>query len=172
MERLFLPPGDEGRIDAFFAVIGKPYDLLSSKDPRLSKLSLVSVNHNRRISPIYKKTEITTSDYHWLERTVGTISVSAVLVTFDFSGDHCDNVAMIARQISDNLDDLRRSGHLKWAQVDLEGKIPGWKPYSCVTKRMDLPLERSATCTFVPCSECMKFDDQEFERCRYFKCSR
>jgi len=169
LERLFLPLGHEDRVDAFFAVIGKPFNLLSTDDPRLSKLDLVSVDHRKRIAPVYKKVEITPADYEWLDRPVETIAVGAALVTFDFRGDHCENVAMIARQISDNLDELRRFGHNKWSQVDLNAEIIGWQRYECVEKKMNLQIDPSAMCKFVPC-DCDQFEGDDYDRCVYFKC--
>lgn len=137
LEKMLSPEAD---IDAFLAVVGKPSTLLSAKDPRFSNLRLVPITDERAFT-LYQKAEIKREDYDWVETPVETISVRAALISFDFRGEQCDNVAMMARQISDNLEDLQRFGHRKWGEVKLEAPVPGWTRYDCVTERIRLPLK-------------------------------
>lgn len=136
LAKLLSPDTD---IDAFLAVVGKPSTLLSAKDPRFTNLRLVPLNDERALT-LYQKAQITPDDYSWVESPVETLSVNAALISFDFRGEQCDNVAMIARQISHNLEDLQRFGHRKWLEVKLEAGVQGWSRYDCVTERMNLPL--------------------------------
>jgi TRAP transporter TAXI family solute receptor len=141
---------DRARVDAVFYVAGKPVPLLSGADHQitgrqLAQLSLVSIPNNPA-PELYASAELARSTYDWLDRTVETVSVRAVLITYDFKGPQCEKVAMVTRLIADNLDELRRFGHEKWSDVDLGATVDGWQPYVCVTKYMST---RIAACRFL-----------------------
>ena len=142
---LGLEAGD--RVDAVFYVAGQPVPLLSGLDDRitqkhLAQLSLVAIPEDK-VSQRYNPAKFTKAAYPWLDRAVETVAVRAVLIAYDFKGQQCDNVAMAARLIKENLDELReRMGHEKWRDVDLDAPVPGWQPYACVTARMSTPLDR------------------------------
>jgi hypothetical protein len=141
---LLEPPGAT-RLDAVFYVAGQPVPLLSGADDRigsrqLAQLSLVAIPKNP-IPKLYSAAKLTPAAYPWIDRTVETVAVRAVLIAYDFKGPQCDNVAMVSRQIVDNLDELQRIGHEKWRDVDLNAKVDGWERYACVTRRLQTPIE-------------------------------
>lgn len=119
------------RIDAMFYVAGKPLRLLSDNDPRLSDLTLVSIE-TPRVTSKYTPTVITREDYRWLDRDVKTVGVRAVLMSFDFRQEQCDNVGMVANRIAANIEELREKiGHPKWRLVDLDTGVSGWERFAC-----------------------------------------
>lgn len=138
-----LLASDKPDIDAFFWVVGKPAAALTKADPRLASLRLVSITDARALQ-LYQKAEIGGDDYDWVQAPVATMAVKSALISFDFRGEQCDNVAMVARQIADNIEDLQRFGHPKWSQVDVNAEVPGWTRYECVKERMALPLLKPA----------------------------
>jgi uncharacterized protein len=146
---LGLEPGE--RVDAVFYVAGQPVPLLSGLDDRiterhLAQLSLVAVP-STSVSKRYSPAEFSKSTYRWLDRAVETVAVRAVLIAYDFKGQQCDNVAMTARLIKENLEELReRIGHEKWRDVGLDAEVPGWQPYGCVATRLSTPFDG---CRFV-----------------------
>ena len=140
LNRLFLDRSDPKFLDAFFMVVGKPFKLLSDNNPRLKDLTLVTVD-DERVFSLYKHGTISRADYAWLDRDIETAATLSALVTFDFRGTNCDSVAMIARQIEANLEELQRIGHPKWNEVRLKEPVPGWERYQCVTARLTAPLK-------------------------------
>jgi TRAP transporter TAXI family solute receptor len=135
-----LDARDGARIDAVFYVAGQPVPLLSGADSaitekQLSLLSLVSIPDNPAKS-LYSEARLTRSTYPWLDRAVETVAVRAVLITYDYKGLQCDNVAMAARLVADNLDELQRFGHQKWRDVNLAAAIQGWDRSPCVNRRV------------------------------------
>jgi TRAP transporter TAXI family solute receptor len=134
-----------GGVDAVFYVAGQPVPLLAGTDEgfetrQLAQLSLVTVPGDVA-RHLYAPAELTRSAYPWLDRPVNTVAGRAVLVTYDFKGPQCDNVAMIARLIAENLDELQRFGHEKWRDVDLNALVDGWQRSPCVTRRMSTPMQ-------------------------------
>lgn len=147
---LHLEPGAP-RVDAVFYVAGKPVPLLSGTDARLAEeqlaqLSVVAIPRNSSLGVQYGPAQLTGRDYPWLDLAVETVAVRAVLIAYNFRGRQCDNVAMVARLIKENLDELRRSGHEKWRDVDPDATVPGWERYACVERRM---WSRLDACRFV-----------------------
>jgi hypothetical protein len=138
-------------VDAVFYVAGQPVPLLSGEDDRiterhLSQLSLVAVPEDH-VSERYTPARLEKESYPWLDRAVATVSVRAVLIAYDFKGKQCDNVAMAARLVKENLDELReRIGHVKWRDVDPDAEVAGWERYACVAARWATPIEG---CRFV-----------------------
>jgi uncharacterized protein len=145
LDRLFLEPGDQNYLDAFFMVTGKPFSLLSGGNTRLNELTLVAINDERLFGDHagftpFRHARITNADYPWLNQDVETAATTAVLMTFNFLGNNRDNLAMVARLIKDNLDGLQKTGHAKWNEVRLDQPIPGWERYQSVVERMDTPV--------------------------------
>jgi uncharacterized protein len=138
------------RVDAVFYVAGKPVPLLTGKDGliterHLRQLSFVRIPR-QEVPSWYDAAELAPSVYPWLERTVDTVSVRSVLIAYDFQKEQCANIAMVARLIEDNLDDLERFGHEKWRDVRLDAKVPGWARYGCVAQGL---TARKDGCRFV-----------------------
>ena len=72
--------------------------------------------------------------YSWQAQAVNTVAVKAVLVSYDFRGNNCENVGKFAKTLHDNLEWLRANGHPKWKSVDLNAPVKGWEQYDCVRK--------------------------------------
>jgi TRAP transporter TAXI family solute receptor len=98
-ERLELPPPEgvravlTGKADAMFYVAGKPVKLFVNMrelrlDPQyanlLQEVHLVPLNHEKLLQE-YTAATLGPGDYDWLEHTLPTIAVQAVLISFDFS---------------------------------------------------------------------------------------
>lgn len=139
---LLLSTNPAERIDAMFYVIGKPAPLFSEDDPRFSNLRLVEIADPAiETYGKYNEAIISSSDYSWVQGDVKTVSVTAALISFDFRGDQCENVGMIAALIKRNIEGLQRQfGHPAWNAVDLNAPVPGWQRYDCVTKRLGYKL--------------------------------
>lgn len=135
IERLFASDPAQ-RIDAMFYVAGKPIRLLSDDDKRLSDLTLVTIE-TPGVTSKYLPAVITREDYRWLDRDVRTVGVRAVLMSFDFRQEQCENVAMVANRIEANIEELReRIGHPKWKLVDLNASMSGWERSACARQAL------------------------------------
>lgn len=130
-----------GEIDAMFYVSGAPVKFFSDDVREEDGLELIPIA-NRDISEFYPKAEIPAKTYAWQEKSVDTVSVRAVLISYDFRSGNCDKVGRFARIIADNLDKLVRNGHPKWKTVDLDAKVAGWEQYECVRKHLDAPAPK------------------------------
>jgi TRAP transporter TAXI family solute receptor len=151
-ERVELSPIDgasavlAGDADAMFYVAGKPVQLFTNirdmeKDPRYANLvrevHFVPLNHEKMLQE-YVVAAIGSDDYEWLDETVPTVAVKAVLVSFDFSSKRnlyyrkrCEQLSKLGRVIRDNFAELQQTGHRKWKEVDLDEKIGIWRRDSC-----------------------------------------
>ena len=143
IEKLVSEPADKSELDAAFYVVGKPTPMLAADNRKYSNLKLVSVN-NKEALTLYQAATIGPDDYGWLTGRVQTVSVNSALISFDFKEEQCHNVAMVARQISDNLEELKRIGHKKWNEVNLQASVAGWPRYDCVTEKLALPIKTPA----------------------------
>lgn len=125
----------DGNIDAMFYVAGMPVKLFTENVSEGDGLAVIPIV-NKSILEFYPKAEIPGKTYTWQNETVRTVAVKAVLVSFDFRRNHCDNVGKLARILHDNLDWLRANGHPKWKYVDLNYPLKGWEQYDCVKKNL------------------------------------
>lgn len=135
-----------GEADAVFYVAGKPVKVFTKldelrRDPRrghlVKKVHFVPLDHEK-MRRLYVASTIGPRDYEWLKETVSTIAVKAVLVCYDFSSrkspyfrERCDQLSKLGWVVRDNFDELKRTGHPKWREVDLEEKIGLWPRDSC-----------------------------------------
>jgi TRAP transporter TAXI family solute receptor len=122
-----------GRIDAMFYVAGYPVKLLSEQVTDSDKLALIPITH-KNVTEFYPRAEIPAQTYRWQPRSVSTVAVKAVLVSFDFRRRDCDRIGQFAQSVAQSLDWLVRNGHPKWKSVDLEYPLKGWEQYDCVRK--------------------------------------
>ena len=83
--------------------------------------------------------------YAWQPQPVESVTVKAVLVTFDYRRLDCDNVGKFAQVVSTNIETLVKGGHPKWKQVNLEFPLKGWEQYDCVKKYLNKPTARATT---------------------------
>jgi len=125
----------EGKIDAMFYVAGLPVKLFTENVSQGDGLALIPIM-NKSILEFYPSTVIPANTYTWQSEPVNTVAVKAVLVSFDFRRNHCENVGKLARILYDNLAWLRENGHPKWKFVDLEYPLKGWEQYDCVKKHL------------------------------------
>jgi hypothetical protein len=125
----------EGKIDAMFYVAGLPVKLFTENVSEEDGLALIPIM-NKSVLEFYPSTEIPANTYTWQSEPVNTVAVKAVLVSFNFRKNHCENVGKLARILHDNLDWLRENGHPKWKFVDLDYPLKGWEQYDCVKKHL------------------------------------
>jgi TRAP transporter TAXI family solute receptor len=122
-----------GKIDAMFFVAGLPVRLLTEGVTAADDLALVPIT-NKDIAEFYPRVTIPGGTYAWQSAPVETVAVKAVLVSFDFRKNDCDNVGKFAQVVSANIDWLTKNGHPKWKAVNLEAPLKGWEQYDCVRK--------------------------------------
>jgi len=118
-----------------FYVAGLPVKLFTENVSEGDGLALIPIM-NKSVLEFYPSTEIPANTYAWQSEPVNTVAVKAVLVSFDFRRNHCENVGKLARILYDNLDWLRENGHPKWKFVDLDYPLKGWEQYDCVKKHL------------------------------------
>ncbi len=139
----------KGDLDAVIFVGGKPVKIFKNMEdltkPEYQKFSLLLQNvhflplNNAKFYQEYEPAEITPRDYSFVKSTVPTISVQAVLVSYDAESSkskaekrRCDQLRIFAKALRGALPELRASGHPKWQEVDLSGDVIGWKKDACV----------------------------------------
>ena len=134
-----------GRIDAMFFVAGYPVKLLAEDVTAVNDLVLVPIT-NKDIAEFYPRVVIPANTYAWQPQPVDTVTVKAVLVSFDFRRTDCETVGRFAQVVSNNLDWLTKNGHPKWKSVNLDFPLKGWEQYECVRKYLQKqPSARAAS---------------------------
>jgi TRAP transporter TAXI family solute receptor len=151
-ETINLPPLQgvtavlKGEADAMFYVAGKPVSLFTKVGNLITKPEFAAMLANVHFVPLddprmlreYQVAQIGTADYEWLNGSVPTIAVKAVLMSFDFSGkqspyfvQRCQQLAKLGQAIRANISQLRQTGHPKWKEVNLDEKVGLWPLDSC-----------------------------------------
>ncbi|MGI9274013.1 MAG: TAXI family TRAP transporter solute-binding subunit [Endozoicomonas sp.] len=120
-----------GEVDAMFYVAGYPVSLFTQKITLNDNLQLLEIT-DKSVTEYYVPSTISPDAYSWLKDDVDLVAVKAVVMTFNYRGENCQNVYNIAQAIKNNLSDLRRDGHRKWQEVDLDLQLGGWKEYGCL----------------------------------------
>ena len=134
----------EGRVDAMIHVAGQPAPLLRDTVAIEDALHLVPVDHPA-LRNLYPAAAIPAATYYpWQPEEVPTVAPRAVLMTLRWTseeGEACRLVGKIARVVADNLDRLRREGHPKWREVDLDAEVSsaGWERSPCVEQALGGP---------------------------------
>src|SRR5262249_1933131 len=139
------------KVDAMFYVAGKPVSLFTEDRRTGERLALVNIREPAVLQR-YNAAKITPEDYPWLARSIDTVKVGAVLMSFDFRYENCLNIGMVANRLKVNLEELQeKTGHPKWRQVDLNTKVPGWERYECVSRYLNARVGMAAgrRCAFV-----------------------
>jgi len=121
-----------GEIDATIAVTGKPAPVLASlKDTK--GLKLLQVPYAKGLEDEYYPATLSHEDYPALvpqgER-VDTVSVCAVLVSFNWAGDSARyaKIAKFVDRFFANFDRfLATPRHPKWREVNFAATLEGWK---------------------------------------------
>ena len=127
-----------GRIDAMFYVAGYPVKLFTEGVAEGDGLALVPIT-NKSITEFYPRAEIPANTYRWQTKALETVAVKAVLISFDFRKQDCDNVGKFAKTVVDNMSWLLKNGHPKWKSVDVNYPLRGWEQYDCVRKYLGKP---------------------------------
>jgi len=134
-----------GDADAVFVVAGKPrkgFTNLFSTPKKAVKTLLQQVHFVPLDDPAllaeYKASTLSSEDYSFIENSLPTVAVKALLVSFDFSSkkspyykQRCRQLFTISQSIRKNIATLRKNHHKKWQQVDLEGDMSGWPIDKC-----------------------------------------
>lgn len=133
-----------GRADAMIFVGGKPVKLfenlnqvIEEKDKELERVHLVALDDKKLLAE-YAPAQITPADYKFVDRNIPTIAVTAVLVTYNFASEdstyaqaRCDEIHKFSKSLSGRVDELRKSGHPKWREVNLNADVGVWKRDEC-----------------------------------------
>lgn len=138
-ERIELPAAEallelkRGALDAVIYVAGAPVKLLVDDVQPGDDLRLVPIEHPA-VREIYgPPVALDASHYPWAKDGVRTVGVKAVLVTYDYqiNREKCAYVGEIAQLVRREIGTLRRSGHPKWQDVDLDAEVVGWDTAPC-----------------------------------------
>ena len=137
-----MPKLLSGEIDALFYVAGAPAALFANSDIDPAKFHLVPITEEPLLAS-YIPAKIEAGTYPFQKTEVEAVAVKAVLMTFDYDAkgkayqrESCRAVSDVSNLILTHLDELMKSGHPKWKQVDLTALPPGWKVGTCVKTGM------------------------------------
>lgn len=115
----------EDDLDAALYVAGAPVGLYQENIGNEDDLTLLEIDPSESFFAMkdnpYKSTTIGPEEYPWLAEAKNTISVSSLLVAYDYSdGANCEAIRRLTAAVLANLDKLRSKPihHKKWAQVD------------------------------------------------------
>lgn len=145
-----------GQADAMFYVADKPFKLFErirdlQANPQYEPL--VQAVHFVPLKPIagqpdYEVSTIGPDDYDWVKTTIPTLAVKIVLASAHFNGEGspkpCQKLTAFGRVIRDNLPNLKRSGHPKWQEVDLQQSLPSWTRDTCLQAAQRDPAQEGA----------------------------
>ncbi len=151
-ELLKLPPLQgvtavlKGEADAMFYVAGKPVSLFTKVGNLITQPEFAAMLANVHFVPLddprllreYGSAIINKTDYDWLAEDTPTITVKAVLMSFDFSSkqtpyfvQRCQQLAQLGQAVRAQLGQLRQTGHAKWKEVNLDEKVGNWPLDAC-----------------------------------------
>ncbi|MBC8013072.1 MAG: hypothetical protein H7X74_03155 [Methyloceanibacter sp.] len=122
----------DGDIDATIAVTGKPAPVLASLK-ETSGLKLLAVPYAKGLEDEYYPATLTHDDYPALVPAGGrvdTVSVCAVLVSFNWPGDSVRyaKIAKFVDRFFANFDSFLKSPrHPKWREVNFAATLEGWR---------------------------------------------
>lgn len=135
-----------GDIDAMFFVGGKPVETFVKIGDSRNIRGMEHLLDNVHFVPLgdasvfseYKRATLGPNDYPWMKAEVSTIAVQALLIGYNFSSRknpffqvRCSQLARLSRAIRGNINALKRTGHPKWREVDLDSEVGRWKQDIC-----------------------------------------
>ena len=137
-----------GTIDLVIITAGKPYPLLVEQ----TGLDLVTLPRFNKASDFYSWTSLGPEDYPWLQRDVEVFAVRSVLATMIHEEDGLANdlVSSVHYSLLGNKDELKKTGHPKWNDVQFTGYI---KNFSHAGAVRSLGLLKSVTDGGYRCSD-------------------
>ncbi|MDX1974673.1 MAG: TAXI family TRAP transporter solute-binding subunit [Rickettsiales bacterium] len=146
----------KGELDAVIFVAGKPVRLFKNLEdfglPENKRYAaMLEDTHfipldDPKILEEYKPADLTHDDYSFIGSPVPTVSVQAILVSYDFSKNdekaRCEKIGKLADIIRNNFSELKESGHMKWKEVNLNAKAGGWKRDNCAWQEKPEPTPK------------------------------
>jgi TRAP transporter TAXI family solute receptor len=127
-----------GEIDAMVYVVSPPVRLFRHGITTDDRLALLEVTH-KAVRERYAAIEIPPGTYEWQPAPVKTVSVTALLVTFDPERRHCEPLGRLARELAQGFAWLRANGTPVWQRVRLDAPVAGWPQYDCVGRYVAAP---------------------------------
>lgn len=136
----------QGDLDAMIFVAGKPVSFFSELgklkthyQKEFNNVHFLEINPDSFTRKLpYVKSTIGPVDYPWLDQTITTAAVKALLVAFDFSKPtnayytkRCAQFAKVGDALRTNMDYLKKTGHSKWQEVDLYAEVGDWPKDQC-----------------------------------------
>ncbi len=157
-----------GEADAMFYVVGKPASVFTNFEKLKNEpvyASLVDGVHfvplnNSRMLQEYVSSEISSSDYAWVDKTIPTIAVKAALITYDFYNRRykdphydrrCRQLYQLSGAIRNNINRMQNEieaslakneepkWHKKWLEVNLDEELGIWERDPCSHPRTATP---------------------------------
>jgi TRAP transporter TAXI family solute receptor len=137
----------KGEVDAVIFVGGKPVRLFKNLEdltlPENQKYAaMLQLVHflpldDPKMLEEYKPATITSADYSFVRQSVPTISVQAVMISYDLSKNNnnqkrCEKLGELTRALRRQLPALKVSGHAKWKEVDFDANSGLWQKDGCV----------------------------------------
>ncbi len=139
-----------GDIDALFFVDGAPSPLFQAGDIDPNVLHLVPID-DPILAAVYTPALIKAGTYPFLEDDISTVSVQAILLAFDYATErnryntlNCNAVSSVTNLVTQNLDNLRSTGHPKWTEVSPNSTFEDWPVARCVAFALSSP--RTLSC--------------------------
>lgn len=135
-------------VDALVFVGGKPVKMFKNMEDlakitegknagKLAQVHFLPVNDPRLLKE-YKPATLTHNDYNYISEDIPGVSVTALLVTYDYTmknteyyEKHCRTMQKLTQALYKNSADLIAHGHPKWQEVDLNAEIGNWKRDGC-----------------------------------------
>ena len=91
---------------------------------------------------------------------IPTVAVKAVLVSFDFSSKRnayyktrCSQLETLGKAVRSDFDNLKRSGHPKWKEVNLEQEIGIWQRDRCSSPNAPKNMAKTVSPTAMPTAD-------------------
>lgn len=129
-------------LDAVFYVSGAPSKIFKiSEDMNIfdiykSNFKLLDIGNNKELDKIYSSSKILKKDYNWMDKSIDTKSVRAVLITYNYKPHQPSykKVKKLYQCIYDNLEQLQTNKfHPKWNEVDpTDFRGINWKTHNAV----------------------------------------
>jgi TRAP transporter TAXI family solute receptor len=140
----------QGEIDAMVRVAGAPVEALA--DRRIDDTFHLVPITDELLRASYKQVTIPAGMYPYQKSPVQTVAVKTLLMTYEYGtgknayyNTACKAVADFTNLVVDNIDELRRTGHPKWKDIDLTEVPKGWEVGMCVRKGLDPTYKVSCT---------------------------
>jgi TRAP transporter TAXI family solute receptor len=141
-----------GEIDAAIVVTGKPAPVLAAlRDTK--GLKLLAVPYAKQLEADYYPGTLTHEDYPALVpegASVDTVAVCAVLVSFNWNGDHVRQrkIAKFIDRFFNKFDALTKSPHHpKWQEVNFAATLENWQRSPIAQKWIDRAKASTTTAT-------------------------